>query len=118
MAWSNRCGCDEPMNGVVSEAPVKKFRPLGDRVLVRVKEESGEPVINGIVRPDITVEKPFEGVVVEVGNGKIVNGERVPIDVKKGQVIAFGRYSGNEIEVGGEKLLILQEQEIQGVYEE
>ena len=103
---------------VEEQTPSKRFRPFGDRVLVRVNPEAAEPVINGIVRPDVTVEKPFEGEVVEVGNGKLVNGERIPIDVKKGQVIVFGRYSGNEIEVGGEKLLILQEQEIPGVYEE
>jgi chaperonin GroES len=93
------------------------FRPLGDRVLVRQLEEQDE-IVNGIVRPDIAKEKPLEGEVVAIGNGKIFNGERIPIDVQVGQRVAFGRWSGNQIKVKDIEYLILNESELQGCYEE
>lgn len=107
---SNSTAVSEPQ-------PTKRIRPLGDRVLVRVKTQE-EVVVNGVYIPDSAVEKPLEGEVVEVGNGKIVNGERISVDVKKGQHVYFGKYSGNEISVNGEKLLLLQESELHAVEED
>ena len=95
----------------------KVLRPLFDRVLVRVKLESEELVVNGIVRPQITHEKPLEGEVVAVGSGRFEHGERIPLDMKAGDIVTFGKYSGNEVELNGEKLLLLSENEIMAVYE-
>ncbi len=91
------------------------IRPLHDRVLVRVIEE-GETVQGGIIIPDSAKEKPQQAEVIAVGNGKILdNGERTSVDVKAGDRILFGKYSGSEIEVGGEKYLVLREDEILAV---
>ena len=93
------------------------LRPLGDRVLVRVTPEE-DVMVNGLYQPDTAKEKPQEGTVVAVGKGRLKNGERIPVDVSVGMVITFGKYSGNEIKVDGETLLLLQEDEIQGEYYE
>jgi len=85
--------------------------PLHDRVLVRRIEEK-ETVKGGIIIPDTAKEKPQEGEVVAVGAGKIEKGERVPMDVKAGDRILFGKYSGTEIKVEDEEYLILREEEI------
>jgi chaperonin GroES len=100
------------------EAPVvkKTLRPLGARVLVKVKVVT-ETKVGDLYIPDTAVEKPLEGEVVAVGNGTVVNGERIPVDAKVGQVVVFGKYSGNEVEINSQKLLLLQESELQGVYE-
>ena len=85
--------------------------PLHDRVLVKRIEEK-ETVKGGIIIPDSAKEKPQEGEVIAVGLGKIDKGERVPLDVKAGERVLFGKYSGTEIKVDGEDYLILREEEI------
>ena len=94
-----------------------KFRPLHDRVLVRrVKEE--EKSKGGIIIPDTAKEKPQEGKVIAVGAGAIgEDNERVPLDVKKGDTILFGKWSGTEVTVDGEELIIMKESDILGVIE-
>jgi chaperonin GroES len=92
-------------------------RPLHDRLLVkRVDQE--EQTKGGIIIPDTAKEKPIEGKVVAVGNGKILeSGEVRALDVKKGDRILFGKYSGTEIKVEGEEHLILREDEVLGIIE-
>jgi chaperonin GroES len=85
--------------------------PLHDRVLVKRIEEK-ETVKGGIIIPDTAKEKPQEGEVIAVGAGKIEKGERVPMDVKPGDRILFGKYSGTEIKLDNEEFLILREEEI------
>ncbi|HYL46272.1 MAG TPA: co-chaperone GroES [Candidatus Limnocylindrales bacterium] len=85
--------------------------PLHDRVLVRRLEEK-EVVKGGIIIPDSAKEKPQEGEVVAVGNGRREKGELIPLDVKPGDRILFGKYSGNDIKIDDEEFLILKEDEI------
>jgi chaperonin GroES len=85
--------------------------PLHDRVLVRRIEEK-ESVKGGIIIPDTAKEKPQEGEVIAVGAGRVEKGQRVPMDVKAGDRVLFGKYSGTEIKVDDEELLILKEDEI------
>ena len=85
--------------------------PLHDRVIVRRIEEK-ESVRGGIIIPDSAKEKPQEGEVIAVGAGKREKGERVPLDVKPGDRVLFGKYSGTEIKVEDEDVLILREEEI------
>jgi chaperonin GroES len=96
---------------------MKGLRPLGDRILVkRVKEE--ERTKGGIIIPDTAKEKPQEGKIVAVGKGKYDdNGKLIPIDVKAGDKILFGKYSGSEFKLEGEDLLILREDDILGIIE-
>lgn len=90
-------------------------RPLHDRLLVRRIEEE-ETVRGGIIIPDSAKEKPQEGEVVAAGKGKVTEeGKVLPLDVKEGDRILFGKYSGNEIKLDGEELLILREDEVLGV---
>ena len=93
------------------------FRPLGDRVLVkRVEEESKTK--GGIIIPDTAKEKPMEGEIVAVGPGaRDEKGNLVPLDVKKGDRILFGKWSGTEVKLNGEDLLIMKESDILGVLE-
>ncbi len=92
------------------------IRPLHDRVLVKRIEES-ESQIGGIIIPDTAKEKPQQGEVIGVGNGKMLDsGERVALDVKAGDRILFGKYSGSEIKIEGEEFLIVREDEILGVF--
>ena len=94
-----------------------EIRPLHDRVIVRRLEES-ESKVGSIVIPDSAKEKPQQAEVVSVGSGKILdNGERVAPDVKAGDRILFGKYSGSDIKVSGQEYLILREDEILGVLE-
>ena len=94
-----------------------KVKPLHDRILVKRIEE-GEQVVGGIIIPDTAKEKPQQGKVVAIGAGKIDDkGKRVPLDVKEGDTILFGKYSGQEIKVGGEEHLIMREDEVLGVIE-
>jgi len=91
------------------------IRPLQDRVVVKRLDEK-EVVRGGIVIPDTAKEKPQEGEVVAVGNGKVLNsGNRVPMDVKVGDRILFGKYSGSEVKLNGQELLIMREEDILGV---
>ena len=85
--------------------------PLHDRVLVR-RLEAKETVKGGIIIPDSAKEKPQEGEVVAVGNGRREKGELIPLDVKAGDRILFGKYSGNDIKIDDEEYLILKEDEI------
>jgi chaperonin GroES len=94
----------------VQEMPVN-VTPLHDRVLVRRLEEK-ETAKGGIIIPDTAKEKPHEGEVMAVGAGKIEKGKRVPLDVKVGDRILFGKYTGNEILVDDQEYLILREEEI------
>ncbi len=92
-----------------------KVRPLYDRLLVRRIEEK-ETVKSGIIIPDTAKEKPQEGKVIAVGNGKILeNGTKVPLDVKAGDKILFGKYSGTDIKIDGKEVLILREDEVLAV---
>ncbi len=91
------------------------FTPLHDRVLVR-RLESDEKTSGGLIIPDSAKEKPAEGQVVSVGAGaKDEDGERIAMDVKKGDKILFGKWSGTEITVDGEELLIMKESDILGL---
>lgn len=91
------------------------FRPLHDRVLVR-RVEAEEKTAGGIIIPDSAKEKPAEGVVVSVGSGaRAENGTITPLDVKAGDRVLFGKWSGTEIKVAGEDLLIMKESDILGV---
>ena len=96
---------------------MKSIRPLGDRILVkRIQEE--EKTKGGIIIPDTAKEKPQEGMVVAVGKGKTTEeGKVIAPDVKKGDRILFGKYSGTEVKIEGEEHLILREDEIVGVLE-
>ena len=91
------------------------IRPLADRVLVRALEEQ-EVKRGGIIIPDTAKEKPQEGEVIAVGPGRLSDkGERVPIEVKKGDKVLFGKYSGSEVNVGSESYLIMRESDILAV---
>jgi len=93
------------------------IRPLHDRVLVRRLEEE-EQKVGGIIIPDTAKEKPQQGEVIGVGNGRLLeNGERVPLDVKVGDRILFGKYAGADVKIDGEEYLILREDEILAVLE-
>jgi chaperonin GroES len=94
-----------------------KFRPLHDRVVVKRVEEEGKTK-GGIIIPDTAKEKPMEGEIVAVGPGaRDENGKLVPLDVKKGDRILFGKWSGTEIKLDGEDLLIMKESDIMGIIE-
>ena len=92
-----------------------KFIPLHDRILVRRLEE-GETMRGGIIIPDSAKEKPQEGEVIAVGKGKSNDeGKVFPLDVKSGDKILFGKYSGTEIKIDGEEFLIMREEEVLGI---
>ena len=94
-----------------------KFRPLHDRVLVRRVDE-GETTSGGIIIPDTAKEKPMEGEVVAVGSGsRGEDGKVHPLDVKAGDRILFGKWSGTEVKIDGEELLIMKESDIMGIIE-
>jgi chaperonin GroES len=93
------------------------IRPLHDRVVVRRLDEE-KTTAGGIVLPDSATEKPMEGEVISVGNGKInENGDVRPLDVKAGDKVLFGKYSGTEVKVDGEELLIMREDDIMAIVE-
>jgi len=95
-----------------------KIRPLYDRVLIKRIEEK-EQVQGGIIIPDTAKEKPQQGEVLAVGKGKrLEDGSLVPLDVKVGYKVLFGKYSGNEVKIDGEECLILREDEILGILED
>ncbi len=94
-----------------------KFRPLQDRVLIRRIEETAKSA-GGIIIPDTAKEKPMEGEVVAVGPGaRDENGRLVPLDVKKGDRVLFGKWSGTEVKLDGEELIIMKESDLLGVLE-
>ncbi|MDX2447177.1 MAG: co-chaperone GroES [Desulfobacterales bacterium] len=94
-----------------------KLRPLQDRILVqRVAEETTTK--GGIIIPDTAKEKPAEGKVTAVGNGKVGDdGKRIPLEVKKGNRILFGKYSGTEVKIEGDEYLIMREDDVLGIIE-
>lgn len=93
------------------------IRPLHDRVLVR-RLEGDKKTPGGIVIPDSAAEKPMEGEVVSVGNGKLLDsGELRTLEVKAGDKVLFGKYSGTEVKVDGEELIVMREDDIMGVVE-
>jgi chaperonin GroES len=92
-----------------------KFRPLHDRVVVR-RIEAEEKTTGGIIIPDTAKEKPMEGEVIAVGPGaRNEQGQLVPLDVKQGDRILFGKWSGTEVKIDGEELLIMKETDIMGI---
>ena len=94
-----------------------KFRPLHDRVVVRRVEEDTKTA-GGIIIPDTAQEKPMQGEVVAVGDGaRDDSGKLIPLDVKPGDMVLFGKWSGTEVKIDGEELLIMKESDIMGVLE-
>jgi len=94
-----------------------KFRPLHDRVLVR-RVESEQKTAGGIIIPDTAQEKPMEGEIIAAGNGRVNDdGKVTALDVKTGDRVIFGKWSGTEVKVNGEDLLIMKESDIMGVVE-
>lgn len=94
------------------------IRPLYDRVVVKRLEEGEEKTAGGLFIPDSAKEKPQQGKVLAVGHGKRMDdGKLIPLDVKVGDKILFGKYSGNEVKIDGEECLIMREDEILGVLE-
>ena len=94
-----------------------KFRPLHDRVVVR-RVDADEKSAGGIIIPDTAQEKPMQGEVVAVGPGaRDEAGERIALDVKAGDLVLFGKWSGTEVRIDGEELLIMKESDIMGVIE-
>ena len=94
-----------------------KIRPLHDRVIVKRVEEE-EKTKGGIIIPDTAKEKPIEGKIVAVGEGKILeNGKKQPLEVKKGDKVLFGKYAGTDIKVEGEEHLIMREDDIIAIVE-
>jgi len=94
-----------------------KLRPLHDRVIVKRMEEERMSA-GGIVIPDSATEKPIRGEILAAGNGKILeNGEKRDLDVKVGDKVLFGKYSGTEVKVEGEELLVMREEDIMAVIE-
>jgi chaperonin GroES len=101
-------GEEEPMN----------VKPLGDRILVKRIEEE-EKTKGGIIIPDTAKEKPIQGKVIAVGKGKVADdGKVIPLEVKEGDRILFGRYAGTEVKIDGEEHLIMREDEVLGIIEE
>ena len=100
---------------MATSSVVTTFTPLHDRILVRRVEE-GETVRGGIIIPDSAKEKPQEGEVISVGKGKSNDAGKVfPLDVKAGDRVLFGKYSGTEIKIDGEEFLIMREEEVLGI---
>ena len=95
-----------------------KVRPLHDRILLKRIEEK-ESIKGGIIIPDTAKEKPQEGLVIAVGNGKILeNGTKISLEVKDGDRVLFGKYSGTEIKVDGDEYLIVREDDVLGILSE
>jgi chaperonin GroES len=88
-----------------------KLKPLGDRVLVQPVEEE-ETTASGIVLPDTAKEKPQKGKVLAVGEGKLEDGKRIPLDVSEGDEVLYSKYGGTDITVDGEDLLVLRESDV------
>ncbi len=103
---------------MATTATAVKIRPLHDRVIVERLDE-GEQKVGGIIIPDSAKEKPQQGKVLAAGNGKTKDdGQRIALDVKPGDLILFGKYSGQEIKLDGEEFLIMREDEVLAVLED
>ena len=101
---------------MLDRAATTNVRPLFDRILVKRVEEPTRSR-GGIFLPEATKEKPVEGIVLAVGNGKVDGGKIFPLSVKEGDRVVFGKYAGTEIKVNGEDRLILREDDVLGVVE-
>ncbi len=88
-----------------------KLKPLGDRVIVRTVDQE-DVTASGIVLPDTAQEKPQRGVVVAVGDGRVIDGERIPLEVSDGDEVIYSKYGGTEVKLDGEDVLILSENDI------
>ena len=94
-----------------------RLKPLGDRVLVKALEKKDE-IRSGIIIPDTAKEKPQEGEIIAVGKGKIAeDGKLIPMDVKAGDKILYGKYSGTEVKIEGQEYLIMHQEDILGIVE-
>ena len=93
-----------------------KLKPLGDRLIIKAVDEE-ETTASGLVLPDTAKEKPQTGEVVAVGDGRIEDGERIPLDVKEGDKVLYSKYGGTEIKVEGEDLLVLRESDVLAIVE-
>ena len=94
-----------------------KLKPLGDRIVVKVLTQE-EKTRGGIVIPDTAKEKPQEGEVLAIGSGRVLeNGQKLPLEVKKGDKVLFSKYGGTEVKIEGEELLILSERNVLAVLE-
>jgi chaperonin GroES len=94
-----------------------KLRPLNDRILVKRVEEKAKTK-GGIIIPDSAKEKPAEGKVISVGNGKMnEDGKRIPVEIQEGDRILFGKYSGTEVKIENEEYLIMREDDVLGIIE-
>lgn len=93
-----------------------KIRPLGDRILVQ-QLEAEVKTAGGIIIPETAKEKPQEGKIIAVGSGKIVDGKKMPLEVKKGDKILFSKYGGDEIKVDGKEYKILKEEDVLAIIE-
>ncbi len=89
-----------------------KLQPLGDRIIVKPKEDDNATTPSGLVIPDTAKEKPQLGDVMAVGPGEFQDGERLPLDVKEGDVVVYSKYGGTEITIDGEDLLILNARDV------
>ena len=92
-----------------------KIQPLADRILVKRLDDEEEQKVGGIIIPDTAKEKPQEAEIVAVGPGRFEDGKRVALEVKKGDKVLIGKYSGTEVKLGGEEHLILREEDILAV---
>ena len=97
-----------------TKSKVKMMQPLGDRVVIRSLEET-EQMRGGLYIPDTAKEKPQQGEIVAVGPGRYEKGERVPMELKVGQKVLYGKYSGTEVTLDGEQRLILRESDVLAV---
>ena len=93
------------------------IRPLADRILVKRLEEEDEQKVGGIIIPDTAKEKPQEAEVVAVGPGRMENGERIALELKEGDKVLIGKYSGTEVKLEGEEYLIMREEDVLAVVE-
>ncbi|MHC4137936.1 MAG: co-chaperone GroES [Planctomycetota bacterium] len=98
---------------------MSKFKPLGDRVLVEPIEEDEQKSTGGIIIPDSAKEKPIKGKVAAVGpGGRRDDGERIPMELKKGDRVLYGKYSGTEVKINGVEQLIMRESDVYGIIED
>jgi len=117
LVWAGRCRETDTMANPKGGGPPMKIRPLHDRILVKRMEEQ-EVRRGGIIIPDTAKEKPQEGKVVAVGNGKVTEeGKKIPLDVKGGDRILFGKYSGNEVKIEDEEYIIMREEDVLAILE-
>jgi chaperonin GroES len=113
--WLPACESDDPVATQRQDSRSMTFKPLHDRVLVR-RIEAAEKTAGGIIIPETAQEKPVEGQIVSVGTGiRAENGTITPLDVRAGDKILFGKWSGTEVKIDGEDLLIMKEADVLGI---